>query len=334
MSLNGKVIGMALFKRSKKRSQIPDGYFEVERPDGDGVCSDDQCPCGYPGEKIARGAGFLFITPDVVEFHNDARSVIEAQKKVHNMNVSKQQGNFSADTLTGPILINPILLCSRGALNRGLDLGVAAADAKHWWQTGLAPLRPTPVVHAGGDTTTQPKQDDTPSGAPTSTPTVQKNEALLWINKGLSFFKSNNHEAALQCFDKALEVDPNDSRAWTLKADALQELGRNHEALGYYNKALKLDPQNTEAWRAKGITASRLNRPEEALQCYDTALTVDPKDSRAWGLKGRELYELGRYQEALQCYDTALALNHHASWMILELKKQAVTALGKTTSAK
>jgi hypothetical protein len=36
-------------------------------------------------------------------------------------------------------------MCEECAKSLGLDLDVAAADAKHWWETGLAPLRPTPM---------------------------------------------------------------------------------------------------------------------------------------------------------------------------------------------
>ncbi len=37
-------------------------------------------------------------------------------------------------------------MCELGAKCRGLDLEIAASDAKHWWATGEIPLRPTPMV--------------------------------------------------------------------------------------------------------------------------------------------------------------------------------------------
>ena len=39
-----------------------------------------------------------------------------------------------------------ILMCERAAKKKSLNLEVAAADAKHWWETGMAPLRITPRV--------------------------------------------------------------------------------------------------------------------------------------------------------------------------------------------
>jgi hypothetical protein len=151
---------MGLFDRFKSKPQstsmpqsvrktvgVSESYFEVERPPrGDGLCSDDACPCGYPGETIPRGTGYLFITPEMVEFHRDARSIAETRKKMNNKKVLTERGVFSGNASTGPILINPILICKRGALRRQLDMEVAAADAKYWWETGLVPLRPTPYA--------------------------------------------------------------------------------------------------------------------------------------------------------------------------------------------
>lgn len=47
--------------------------------------------------------------------------------------------------IAGAGVLAPILVCEQGARARGLDLEVAAADAKYWWETGLAPLRATPL---------------------------------------------------------------------------------------------------------------------------------------------------------------------------------------------
>ena len=50
---------------------------------------------------------------------------------------------FGASSITIKIP-GAILMCKKGAELRGLNLKVARADAEHWWNTGLAPLRPTP----------------------------------------------------------------------------------------------------------------------------------------------------------------------------------------------
>jgi hypothetical protein len=117
-------------------------YFECEIPSGVGYCSDDSCPCGYPGAVIPPGGGYIYISQQLIDFRKDARSLQEARRKIERM---KQQTGSNL-LLIGPGVAAPILMCEQGARRRGLDLEVAAVDAKHWWKTGRVPLRPTPLA--------------------------------------------------------------------------------------------------------------------------------------------------------------------------------------------
>ncbi len=121
-------------------------YMQVSGNDRDpALCSDDACPCGFPGATIPRGKGYMYISKEVAEFRADCLTEAEAQEKIQRM--SAQLG---ATIIAGSGVFSPILMCEQGAKKRGLDLDVAAADAKHWWNTGLVPLRPTPLAGAKG----------------------------------------------------------------------------------------------------------------------------------------------------------------------------------------
>jgi ribosomal protein L24E len=116
-------------------------YFEVPeaRPGLDGLCSDNDCPCGYPGATIPRGKGYMYVSGTVVDFRKDARTVAQAEAKI-----AKMRQDMNSFTMFGQDVVTSTLMCEQGAKKRGLDLDIAAADAKYWWETGLAPLRATP----------------------------------------------------------------------------------------------------------------------------------------------------------------------------------------------
>lgn len=80
-----------------------------------------------------------------------------------------------------------------------------------------------------------------------TTPTQQGLTAKGWHDKGIAHFASGRDQEALQCYDKALEIDPNDTIAWTKKGNALFVLGFHQEALQCYDRVLKIDPKNAEA---------------------------------------------------------------------------------------
>ena len=117
-------------------------YFESDVPSGNGLCSDNSCPC--PEVVIPRGTGYLYIAQELVDFRRryprlqDARRAKELQLVQRRASLGIQ---FSAFYRLGPILV-----CEQGAKLRKLDLEAAGADAKHWWATGQVPLRVTPLA--------------------------------------------------------------------------------------------------------------------------------------------------------------------------------------------
>ena len=54
--------------------------------------------------------------------------------------------------------------------------------------------------------------------------------------------------------------------------------GKFVEALECYDKALRIDPQNSNVLSNKGLSLHNQGKFVEALECYDKALTIDPQD--------------------------------------------------------
>lgn len=106
-----------------------------------GLCSFDQCPCGYPGTEIPRNEGFIFLSKSVADFRKDCLTDAELLRK--KAMIEAQTGSF---IFWESGSLGPILICEQGAKKLGIDLEVAAADAKYWWQTGKVPCRPTPLA--------------------------------------------------------------------------------------------------------------------------------------------------------------------------------------------
>ncbi|MFC1900857.1 HEAT repeat domain-containing protein [Chloroflexota bacterium] len=116
------------------------GYFECDVPSGDGVCSDNNCPC--PEVKIPRGTGYLYITQELVDFRRKYPSISSAREAMQQLQESMRA---SGELFFGSYRLGPIVVCEQGARLRNLDLKIAGADAKYWWETSKVPLRVTPL---------------------------------------------------------------------------------------------------------------------------------------------------------------------------------------------
>lgn len=120
-------------------------FFESDVPSGDGRCSDNQCPC--PEAAIPRGTGYLYVDQRLVDLRRKyptMKAVDEAaERRQRRASAAAARHGASFRLVYRP---GPILVCEQGAKLRGLDLRVAAADAKRWWASGMVPLRVTPLA--------------------------------------------------------------------------------------------------------------------------------------------------------------------------------------------
>ena len=63
----------------------------------------------------------------------------------------------------------------------------------------------------------------------------------------------NKSDEAIKAFDKAIEINPQDSKAWNNKGLDLRKLGKYDEAIKAYDKAIENNPQNSMAWYKKRL---------------------------------------------------------------------------------
>lgn len=124
-----------------------------------------------------------------------------------------------------------------------------------------------------------------------------------------AFCNIGRYDEAITCFDKLLQINPNDAVIWHNKGNTLHKLGRYDEAITCCNKTLEINPENAEAWKIKGTSLGLTKRSDEATICFDTALQIVPNDAYTWIFKGFALYDMERFDEATTCCGNALELD-------------------------
>jgi len=136
------------------------------------------------------------------------------------------------------------------------------------------------------------------------------NDVWGWRNKGGALYFLGKYEEAIKCYDKAIEIDPNNSVVWNNKGLALYFLGKYDEAIKCYDKAIEIDPNDADVWNNKGDSLDSLGKYEEAITSYDKAIEIDPNDADVWNNKGDSMDSLGNNDEAKKCYDKSKELGH------------------------
>jgi tetratricopeptide (TPR) repeat protein len=159
---------------------------------------------------------------------------------------------------------------------------------------------------------------------------------------GKALQRLGRFEEALQAFDKAIQLKPDDPQNWKNFADLLFELQLANEALHAYRQVLELKPRDWEAALRIGYLHYLSGRLEDALsyfgRCdalrpnhaptlamrsvfllglkrFEEAVTegmrahaLDPSDAESCNTIGAALNELRRHAEALPWFDRALGV--------------------------
>jgi tetratricopeptide (TPR) repeat protein len=138
---------------------------------------------------------------------------------------------------------------------------------------------------------------------------LQPGDATSWYRRGVLLYGLGRYEEAERSFQEA--VKGGGSEEWTptvlyLRAQSLIELSRDEEAMTCLESALQMNPEFADAWESKGVCLHYAGMYEEAVTCYDRAVWASADMSSAWLNRGYALARLERHDEALHSYNEAL----------------------------
>ena len=152
---------------------------------------------------------------------------------------------------------------------------------------------------------------------------AQDNTANYWYENGIELINDGSYDEAIRAYDKAIQIDPENSDAWLGKASVFILLRKDNESQEAYRKALDVanktlikNPEDAKAWQNKGIAIANLGQREEAIKAFEKAIEIsdrilekNPKDAEFWWLKAESLEILGRNEDAIKTYDKTTELN-------------------------
>lgn len=128
-------------------------------------------------------------------------------------------------------------------------------------------------------------------------------------NMGLSLMEKGKYEEAIEFFDAVLDREDSDVEAWKNKGICLDEIERYDEAIRCYDMALSIDSEKIEIWNNKGVCFDRKGKYKEALKCFNKALEINNGVAELWNNKGIIFYRMGKYKEAIDCFNRGLKID-------------------------
>lgn len=120
--------------------------------------------------------------------------------------------------------------------------------------------------------------------------------------------KAHDANAAIRCFDKALNLNPNYVEAWVRKGVTLLDIGEDYDAQVCLNKAVKLSPKSFKARYNRGKCLLKLKYYDEAILDFQQAVSIKPKHAASHEYLAEGFRATGEDELAQRHQDIADAL--------------------------
>jgi protein O-mannosyl-transferase len=131
--------------------------------------------------------------------------------------------------------------------------------------------------------------------------------AIAENHLGAMYATQGRLDAAIQHYQKALEIEPNNFDVYNNLANVLVIQRKIPEAIAHYKKALEIRPDYTEAQYNLGVVLASQGRVSEALEHYQKAIQLNPDWAEAhynlgvvFGLRGQLGEAVEQFQKAVE----------------------------------
>jgi tetratricopeptide (TPR) repeat protein len=138
--------------------------------------------------------------------------------------------------------------------------------------------------------------------------------ARIYSNRGIAYRELNEPEKALEDFNRAIALDPDDARAYGNRGITQRALKQYEQALSDLNRALSLDDTMDWVHVARGEVYRHIGEYQRALEDFNRALAIDPDYAAAYAGRGRVYYRLKQYDQAARDLEHGLAIDPEMAW--------------------
>ena len=150
-------------------------------------------------------------------------------------------------------------------------------------------------------------------------PSAGERAIALLIDGLVLFGDKQDYQGALQRWQWAEGLDPNNPAAPYHQGWALDELQRYSEAEAKFQRALQLAPDFVGVYNSWGIMLFNMNKLTNAIDMFKKAIDLNPNYAKGYNNWGYILMEMGQLTEAIDKFKQAIRIDpknpeFHDSW--------------------
>lgn len=130
-----------------------------------------------------------------------------------------------------------------------------------------------------------------------------------YINLGAALLRTNQIDAAIEAYRRAVELAPDLSQAHRTLGLALAKAGEYDEAIAECRKAVELRPENSLAHYSLGTVLWQSGDLDSAINAYQSAIALSPEVTEHYHGLGRIYFEKRCFEQAARAFHKILELD-------------------------
>lgn len=143
---------------------------------------------------------------------------------------------------------------------------------------------------------------------------LDPDNAEAYSGRGYLRVYQGDYRGSLPDFSKSIALDPGYAPAYCGRGQARAELGNEKEALGDFSRAIELDPENAEMYIFRGYHLGRKGEKEKAIADFDLTIRLDPDNALAYCYRGTSREAVKDKRGAIEDYDKVIRFDPDYAW--------------------
>jgi tetratricopeptide (TPR) repeat protein len=156
--------------------------------------------------------------------------------------------------------------------------------------------------------------------------------AFTFFKLGYCYKENGDYDLAIENYEKAIHIDPNDEDFYVQLGDAKRLKGDMEGAIKDYSKAIEIDPLYALAYCRRGWAKAYTQKIDNALDDYNQAIGIDPTFAYTYFCRAQSYELINDPQKAKLDYEKVVSLDSTISQQN-NYKQFALFHLGKQSQA-
>ena len=266
-----------------------------------------------PAEAEEQLRFALSMDPDFPQLHEDLGSALAMQHKLEE----------AIPEFEKAIRLQPALPLAQKKLGQALAAVGRGKDADEAFREHIDSDPERAALVKGIELQQADKRDEAIDvfrgvlkGNPGNVNAMHQLALCFWHDKD----RMEDAEALLR---RATQLAADFTRAWLALSALLMEMNKHIDAIETYEKATELEPENAQAWGGLGIAYGRAMYPEKAVQAFKRSIAINGGQPGILSSYAWELKTIGDQPAALEAYRRAVKAKPNfgqAYWSMANLK--------------